>query len=106
MSQVLLKSKVFLFLPESRTEGFPIILLDAMACGAIIVSKSFEGISDVLVHNKNAFIADTDDDIIERIAGVLRTRFDTRTIIQNAKSYVVTRGSLANVHKYVSAFNV
>lgn len=48
------KSKVW-FLP-SITEGLPGVVLEAMACGCVVVSSDNDGSLEIIEHNKNGFI--------------------------------------------------
>lgn len=93
------KAKIFLFYPDDKAEGFPVALLDAMACGAIIVTKSFQGISDVLT-NKNAYILNTDQKIVKKIIYIIHHFSQQRKIALVAKDSVNNNNSKTNIFLY------
>lgn len=51
-----------LFAFTSRIEGSPNALLEAMAEGRPIVSTRFDGVEDILTHDHDALLVETDDD--------------------------------------------
>ena len=78
ISEEYLKSSLFLM--TSRTEGLPMVLLEAQACGLPIVSFDCEtGPSDIIVDNSNGFLIDCydTDKMVEKIS-MLCTDYDIR----------------------------
>jgi len=69
-----------IFLMTSRTEGLPMVLLEAQACGLPIVSFDCEtGPSDIVVDNENGFLIDCFD--IEKMTqkiSLLCSEYDLR----------------------------
>jgi len=94
------KAKTFLFLPEPATEGFPITLLEAMACGAVAITVRFSGVDEVITHAVNGLICTSalPDATIRSLKASQLTSIRTR-----AKRYVKTHHSLMRVKQYVSA---
>lgn len=99
-------SKIFLFYPDKKTEGFPLAVLDAMACGAIVISMYFSGIDEVISDNTNGFVVHTEKEMSNRIVYVLQNYQALRRIINRAKETVSRYHSLDNIHQYTQRFYV
>ncbi len=54
-----------LFILTSEGEGFPLTILEAMACGVVCISPSVGDVSDVIKDGKNGFIVNDKSDISE-----------------------------------------
>jgi len=101
-SLYLRQAKTFLFLPEKQTEGFPIVLLEAMACGVIIVTERFRGGDEILTDNLNACVAPLSGVTPSLIQKAITNPYD----IQNyARSYVEKNCSSQNIHQYICALD-
>jgi len=64
-------SDIFLF--TSIAENFPLVILEAMACGTPIVSFDVGGVKEAVIHNKNGYISRYCDipDTIKGIQSIL-----------------------------------
>jgi len=102
VSEFLLKAKIFLFLPESRTEGFPIILLDAMACGDIVITKQFDGVNEVIRHGKNGFVYRRITDLFQSLRRATRGGKLIAAAQRQTSSDVANNNSLKNIEGYLS----
>lgn len=100
VSSYLLQSKIFIFLPEEDTEGFPLVLLEAMACGAIVITGPFNGADEVLTDGQNAFIVPASSITPKFIHKATKVSL---TIQKNAHRFVMKQSSLKNMYQYVSA---
>jgi len=72
-------SDIFLF--TSIAENFPLVILEAMACGLPIVSFDVGGVKEAVIHNKNGYISkycDVSDTIrgIESIQNLMEAERD------------------------------
>lgn len=63
-----------LLLPSGETEGMPVVILEAMACGIPVIASDVGGISDVLKDGCNGFLFKPGSP--EEIAGAIRKIFD------------------------------
>jgi glycosyltransferase involved in cell wall biosynthesis len=54
----------FLLLP-SYYDPFPLVTLEAMACGTVPIVTSTVGSSEIIVHGENGFIINSEDDLIK-----------------------------------------
>jgi|Deesub1362A_J573_1020465.scaffolds.fasta_scaffold00057_161 glycosyltransferase involved in cell wall biosynthesis len=50
------------FVLPSLTEGFPLVLVEAMACGAPIVATNVKGINEIIEDGKNGFLVGAKDE--------------------------------------------
>lgn len=62
----------------SRSEGYPLSLVESMACGVVPVGSRIPGVEDVIVHGENGFLVPAEDPsafaatILELLADPLR----------------------------------
>ena len=57
----LLTTDVFIIPTRSRSEGFPTSIIQAAKSGNLVISSDFFGVNEVLKHNHNALIFNTED---------------------------------------------
>ncbi len=64
-----LYSKSRVWFVASRSEGFSMPILEAMACGCVVVSTNCGGPSDIISNGKNGFLVDVGnvDEIVDRV---------------------------------------
>lgn len=83
-----------IYLMTSRTEGLPMVLLEAQACGLPIVSFNCEtGPSDIVINNENGFLIDCFDveKMVQKISLLcsdydLRAKFG-KNAVENVKKF-------------------
>lgn len=102
VSHYLSQSKTFLFLPEEQTEGFPMVLLEAMACGTIVVTGRFHGGEEILTNSHTAFVAPPSNITPALIHRAATNRSGIRS---HARSYVKKYCSPQNIHQYICALD-
>lgn len=64
-----LKSSIFL--STSRNEAMPMVFLEAMACGLPIISYRNQGADLLIDHNKDGFIVDNEDELINYMSKMI-----------------------------------
>ena len=88
----------------SYTEGLPNVMLEAMACGTLVLATRVGAIPDVIEHRMNGFLLD--DNSPESIAGGVRAILGMPTeeldqVARRAEATVrQTFGLLASVDRY------
>jgi glycosyltransferase involved in cell wall biosynthesis len=71
-----------------ETEGLPVVLLEALACGKPVVATRVAGATDVIFDGHNGFLAKPEDgkDLADKMVKALNT--DAATLSQNARESV------------------
>lgn len=84
----------FLFFCSSYGEGTPKIILEALACGCILVARRSVDLQGVLVNNKNALLFDSDDDLMETLKNLsLYTALELRRLSDYCAASALEFGS-------------
>lgn len=79
----------FLIIP-SRTEGLPNIMLEAMACGCVVIATRVGSIADVIIDGENGFLLPGND--VKAIVSFLqatKAQYDLNKISMNASRTVL-----------------
>ncbi len=100
VSTYLYRAKIFIFVPESDTEGFPIVLLEAMACGAMILTRQFAGVEEIITDRKNGLVVHSSTITPRLIRDALKK---TGSVQKNARLFIKRYCSLKNIDQYIIA---
>ncbi len=99
----------FMFLP-SQVEGFPLVALEAMACGAICLASNVGGVGELITDNVNGYLFEEENlkDMGDRAVEVFRDEALTSRIRENALETVRANytpekliNKYANFYQYV-----
>ncbi len=76
-----------IFVFPTRLEGFPMVIIEAMAAGIPIVTTNSPGTKEVVTHNTTALLSEIDDveSMISNIAGLINNNDLREKLVQNAK---------------------
>jgi len=86
------------FIMPSLIEGHPKALLEAMACGSLVIGTDVPGIREVIQHRSNGLLCGTTPgEIRSAIESVLADRSLQRRMGDNAREYVVRSCSLEKI---------
>ena len=102
VSMYLRQAKIFVFLPEAQTEGFPMVLLEAMACGAVVVTEQFNGVKEILTDGQSGFVVPTSTVTPSFIYRAVKNYGD---IQKYARAFVKKNCSPQNIRQYISALD-
>lgn len=96
-----------LILASSR-EGWPNVLLEAMACGTPIVATKVGGIPEVVTTDSVGYLADSRDvpDLLKAVEGLLNARFDRAAVRAYAEGFgwqATTEAQLALFRRIASS---
>ena len=92
---------------SSHYEGFPMVMIEAMACGLPVVSFDYKcGPKDIIKHGENGLLVDNDD--IQGLARAMMRLMGNETLrkrmAENAKQVVFTYSEEVVMSKWVSLF--
>lgn len=82
LSNKMSSSGIFIF--PSYSEGLPVSLVEAMALGKVIVTRSFEGVGKLITNKENGIIFSTNKQAVERISEVLEDKQLFKKLSANA----------------------
>ncbi|MGH9498129.1 MAG: glycosyltransferase family 4 protein [Terriglobales bacterium] len=75
----------------SRSEGIPLVLMEAMARGKPVLAPAITGISELVIHRKTGFLysAGSLDEFITQVAEIMKTQSALGPMLQAAQEHVV-----------------
>jgi glycosyltransferase involved in cell wall biosynthesis len=90
LTEVLRRSAVFVC--SSRSEGFPTVVLEAMAAGVPVVASNVGGVPELVADGVNGLLFDSEDheQLATLIEGLLTDRGAARTFAARAREKVQT----------------
>ena len=93
-----------IFVLPSLWEGLPIGLLEAMTMGKAVIASNVDGTSEIIEHEKNGLLVETDD-LINNTAGAL-VRLSGNKELQktmgiNARATITEKFNAANMTREI-----
>jgi len=89
-----------LFILPSFIEGNPKALLEAMSCGVICIGSNVKGINNVITHNINGYLCETDSESILNVIKFAHSNSKKNDmIVRNALDYVKKHYSIEVICK-------
>jgi len=69
-----------IFDSKGHTEGFPVVILEALACSLPVIASEISGIGEILENGKNGFLFEpgNSSDLLEKIRLMLREKYFTK----------------------------
>ena len=88
-----------IFFLNSKAEGQPKSLLEAMSCGLIVIGKNSPGINEIIKHKKNGFLLNSNNSNLNEIFKIIKSKN-----LRNYKMPLQARKYILNNHsimKYI-----
>lgn len=102
--QILNKTNVFVFL-NKPIEGFGIVLIEAMSCGLPVIANAVGASVEIINHNKNGLLVNTDEELDHSLIRVLNDSELAANLGKNARKTVIQKFSINGmVEKYAQEF--
>ena len=88
----------------SINEGTPVALIEAMACGKVVLSTNVGGVSDFINNKENGFVIDSFEaqDFVSCIQDIENVKYNKEIISQKAKSTIFDMFSLSRLRNEFS----
>jgi glycosyltransferase involved in cell wall biosynthesis len=96
-----LLNDTYILLVVSKTEGIPLVILEAMSMGVPVISTDIGAISEVLENNVNGFLINADssdagvvDYFTSKTLGLIKGQMDYHTFSEKAKETIISNFTL------------
>jgi glycosyltransferase involved in cell wall biosynthesis len=101
--QILAQSDIFLY--YSYHDNFPIVILEAMACGLPVITNDVGAVSEIIENEKNGYIAATDEAYLEYLLNLVGDAELRTKIGKNARKAVEAKFDWAKiVDEYIKIY--
>ena len=97
-----------LLVMSSNYEGFPMVMIEGMACGLPVVSFDFKcGPKDIIEHGKNGLLVKNGDikGLADAMMEVMGNEVFRKTLSENARKVVSTYSEETVMNKWICLFN-
>jgi glycosyltransferase involved in cell wall biosynthesis len=101
----LLAASDLLVLP-SRSEGFGLVIIEAMACGVPVVASGLEGPREILLHGRNGYLFEpgNKNDLADKIAFLLHHPLLRKALAQQGRADVGRYSIKATLSHYLGVY--
>lgn len=101
--QTLAQSDIFLY--HSYQDNFPIVILEAMACGLPVITNDIGAVNEIIENGKDGYIAATDEAYHEYLLNLLRDAELRTKIGKNARKAIQAKFDWAKtVGEYIKIY--
>lgn len=83
----------------SRSEGTPMVALEAMSVGLPIISTPVDGLKEIVINDENGFLSDSNEELANAIIKLLQNKNYMSEMIKNAKEKFEEINDLENYKK-------
>lgn len=99
-------SRIFVFSPIPRAEGFPLVILEAMALHVPVLTNDFAGVKEIIKDRSNGFIFYSMEDFVKKTLWLLQNPPEVKAVINQARSYVKKYHSPENIKDYLKELSL
>jgi glycosyltransferase involved in cell wall biosynthesis len=92
-------SRFDIFILNSEYEGNPKSLIEAMACGKIVIGNNAQGINDIIDHLENGIIVNNSSELRDYVIQIKKNRVTFNNLGINAREYIVKNYSFERIMK-------
>lgn len=101
--QTLAQSDIFLY--YSYHDNFPIVILEAMACGLPVITNNIGAVSEIIENEKDGYMAITDDAYLEYLLNLVGDAGLRTKIGENARKAIEAKFDWTRtVNKYIKIY--
>lgn len=102
----LAQSKIFVCSSWVKAEGFPVVILEAMAIGTPVLTRKFAGAEEFLKDGKNCYFFKNEEEFVEKALWLLDVPGQRRKIADKALKYVKKYHSPQNILEYLKELDL
>lgn len=106
VENMLARSKILVLCSKVRAEGFPLVILEAMAVGTPVLTREFSGAKEFLKEKENCFLFKTGAEFIRKALWLLNNDWERKKIADKASKYVKKCHSSQNILGYLKELNL
>ncbi|PJE67792.1 hypothetical protein COU95_00390 [Candidatus Shapirobacteria bacterium CG10_big_fil_rev_8_21_14_0_10_40_9] len=106
VADFLASSRVFVLCSLPRSEGFPVIVLEAMAVGTPVLACDFAGAREFLRDGQNCYLFRDEDEFIKKTLWLLDHPKERETVADRAYQYVKQYHSPGNILTYLRELKI
>lgn len=96
----LAQTRIFVCSSQIKVEGFPLVILEAMAIGTPVLTREFAGAKESLTNGKNCYFFKTEKEFITKALWLLDNPKERGKIAAKARQYVSKNHSPQNILEY------
>lgn len=93
----------------SRTEGFGLVLAEAMACGMAAISYENTGPNSIINNGNNGYLIENNNekDFCDKLEQLIKNIEERKKLSVNAREHIISRFSEKNIiNKWIKIFNL
>ncbi len=106
VANLLADSRIFVLASQVRSEGFPVIVLEAMAVGTPVLTRDFAGAREFLEDGKNCYLFKDEKDFVKKSLWLLDNEKAREDIVNKAYQYVKKFHSPENIQDYLEELSL
>ncbi len=106
VANLLADSRMFVLASQVRSEGFPVVVLEAMAVGTPVLTRDFAGAREFLEDGQNCYLFEEEKDFVKKSSWLLHHEKARKDIADKAYQHVKKFHSPENIQDYLKELNL